>query len=321
MQPEFPDDEGSPAPSDEAAELPGLAAPAAHDPAGPLTVPVSQLTVPAGTPGSAAGTPGSAAGPGARTGSGGGRTGSAGWRIGVALGALVIGLAGLAVSAAGVAGQVLPRRFSVAQQQQIMAWQTAGRWRIRSAGQIFPATVSYQLPGYSLSSGSGLNLTARRIGIARQAACKAATDPPAARLLDQRGCQAVLRATYVDSTGSLVVTVGVAVLPSPAAAGAVAATLPHNGRPGAGVRAVAFARTLAASFGDRQRQLSWAVNDGPYLIMSVAGYADGRPQVPLSTDSYAAQEMTSAADGVAEAVAMPLGALPAAPRCPGAPGC
>ena len=239
----------------------------------------------------------------------------------MALGALVIGLAGLAVSAAGAAGQLLPRRFTAAQQQQIMTWQTAGRWRTRRAGQIFPATVSYQLPGYSLASGTGLDLTARRIGIARQAACRAATDPAAARVLERRGCEAVLRATYVDSTGSLLVTVGVAVLPSAVAAGAVAATLPHTGRPGAGVRAVAFAQTLASSFGDRQRQLSWAVSDGPYLIMSVAGYADGRPRVPLSSDSYAAQEMTSAADGVAEAVAMPLGALPAAPRCPGAPGC
>jgi hypothetical protein len=319
MQPEFPGDEGSPAPSDVAAELPGPAAPQAQVPAGQLTVPPGELT---GTPGELTGTPGELTVPGGRrAGPGGRRTGSAGWRIVLALGALVIGLAGLAVSAAGAAGQLLPRRFSVAEQQQIMTWQTARRWRIRSAGQIFPATVSYQLPGYSLSSGSGLTLTARRVGIARQAACQAATDPAAARVLDQRGCTAVLRATYIDSTGSLVVTIGVAVLPSPAAAGAVAAALPHSGRPVAGVRAAPFAQTLASRFGDSQRQLSWAVSDGPYLIMSVAGYADGRPRVPLSSDSYAGQEMTSAADGVAEAVAMPLGAQPVAPRCPGAPGC
>jgi hypothetical protein len=246
---------------------------------------------------------------------------SAGWRVGLIVAGLVVGLSGLAVSAAGAASQLLPRRFSAAQQQQIIAWETAGRWRIRSAGQIFPATVSYQLPGYSLASGAGLDLTARRIGIARQASCAAATDPAAAKALGRRGCIAVLRASYVDSTGALVVTVGVAVLPSAAAAGAVASELPHGGQPGDGVRAVAFPGTLASSFGDRQRQLSWAVNDGPYLIMSAAGYADGRPRVPLSSDSYAAQEMTSVADGVAEAVAMPLGAVPAPPRCPGAPGC
>jgi hypothetical protein len=244
-----------------------------------------------------------------------------GWRIGVILGALIVGLSGLAVSAAGAASQLLPRRFSAAQQQQIITWETVRRWLVRSAGQIFPAAVSYQLPGYSLASGTGLNLTAQRIGIARQAACDAATDPVAARALKLQGCSAVLRATYVDSTSSLLVTVGVAVLPSAAAAAAVASELPHGGRPGAGVRAVAFPGTLAASFGDRQRQLSWAVNDGSYLIMSAAGYADGRPRVPLSSDSYAAQEMTSVADGVAAVVAMPLGAQPPAPQCPGAPGC
>ncbi len=246
---------------------------------------------------------------------------SARWRIGLLLAVLVIGLSGLAVSAAGAASQLLPRRFSAVQQQKIMTWEMARRWRARSAGQIFPAAVSYQLPGYSLASGSGLNLTAQRIGIAKQATCAAGTDPAAARALERQGCVAVLRATYVDSTGALVVTVGVAVLPTAAAAGAVANELPHSGQPGDGVRAVAFPDTLAQSFGDRQRQLSWAVSDGPYLIMSAAGYADGRPRVPLSSDSYAAQEMTSVADGVAEAVAMPLGAQPAAPHCPGAPGC
>ncbi len=281
MQPEFPGTEGSPVPADQAAERAGLIGAAAPGP-GP---------------------------------------GSAGWRLGLTLFALVLGLSGLAVAAGGAASQLLPRKFSVAQQQRIMAWQTAGRWRIMSAGQIFPAAVTYQLPGYSLASGSGLNLSARRIGIARQARCGAATDPAAARVLDRRGCVAVLRATYVDSTGALVVTVGVAVLPSPAAAGAVASELPHTGEPGEGLRAMAFPGTLASSFGNRQRQLSWAVNDGPYLIMSAAGYADGRPRVPLSSDSYAAQEMTSLADGVAEAVALPLGALPATPRCPGTPGC
>ena len=103
----------------------------------------------------------------------------------------------------------------------------------------------------------------------------AATDPAAARALDRRGCQAVLRATYVDSTGSLVVTVGVAVLPARPRRARSLPTLPHSGRPGAGVRAVAFGQTLASSFGDRQRQLSWAVSDGPYLIMSVAATRTG----------------------------------------------
>jgi hypothetical protein len=243
------------------------------------------------------------------------------WRLGAILVVLMLGLVGLAVSAAGVAGQLLPRKFSAAQQQQIMTWETARRWLVRPAGKIFPAIVRYQLPGYSLASGSGLALTAQRIGIAKQARCRAATDPAAAHVLDARGCAAVIRATYVDSTGSMVVTVGVAVLPSTAAASAVASKLSHGEGLAAGVRAVAFSGTLAALFGDPQRQLSWAGNVGPYLVMSTAGYTDGMPHVSLASDSYAAQEMTSVANGVADAVVLPLGAQPATPRCPGSPGC
>ena len=40
----------------------------------------------------------------------------------------------------------------------------------------------------------------------------------AARVLAAYGCTTILRATYADATGSMLVTVGVAVLPSSAAA-------------------------------------------------------------------------------------------------------
>jgi hypothetical protein len=84
---------------------------------------------------------------------------------------------------------------------------------------------------------------------------------------------------------------------------------------------VAFPGTLSATFGSGHRQLSWAVSSGPYLILSTIGYADGMPREKVTTDSYVEAEMTSVADGVADAVGSPLGALPAPPTCPGAPGC
>jgi hypothetical protein len=247
--------------------------------------------------------------------------GSRRWRFPVVLVALLVGLAGLTASAAGVAGLMLPRKFSGSQQAQITGWETARRWRTHPAGKIFPASVTYQLPGYSLDSGTGLSLTARRLGIARQATCTAASDPAAARVLKRRGCAAVLRATYVDSTGSMLVTVGIAIMPNLQAASAAAGQLSHGLKLGAGVRTVAFPGTLAGSFSDRQRQLSWAGNVGPYLVMSTAGFADAMPHVQLASDSYGAQEMTSVAEGVADAVVLPLGAVPPPPRCPGAPGC
>jgi hypothetical protein len=57
------------------------------------------------------------------------------------------------------------------------------------------------------------------------------------------------------------------------------------------------------------------------VIMSTAGYANGMPSVSVASDTYADQEMTSVANGVADAVGTPLGVQPPAPTCPGAPGC
>jgi hypothetical protein len=258
------------------------------------------------------GTEGSAAPAGRRRG---------GWRLGVTLLALLVGTAGLAASAAGVSAQLLPRRFTAEQQQQIIAWEMARRWRTLPAGEIFPASVTYQLPAGALGARSPLPLQAHRVGISRPASCAVASDPAAARVLSADRCTALLRATYADQTDSMLVTVGVAVMPGASAAEAAAGQLAGGQGPQPGVRAAPFPSTLARAFGDRQRQLSWAVSSGPYLIMSTAGYADGRPRVQMSSDPYADTEMTSFATGVAAAVRAPLGAEPPSPQCPGAPGC
>jgi hypothetical protein len=244
-----------------------------------------------------------------------------GWRFGITLTVLFVGTAGLAASAAGVSAQLLPRKFTAVQQQQIMNWEAARRWRVFSAGKIFPATVSYQLPAEALAASAGLPLTANRVGISQQTNCAAASDPAAAQVLSARHCSAMLRATYADETDSMLVTIGVAVMPGAAAARSAAAALSAGQEPHPGIRAVAFGGTLAASFGNRQQQLSWAISAGPYLIMSTVGYADGRPEVAVASDPYIDQEMTSLANGVTAAVAAPLGASPPTPRCPGAPGC
>ncbi len=247
--------------------------------------------------------------------------GRSGWRRGLTVMALLVGTAGLAASAAGVSAQLLPRKFTAVQQQQILAWETAQRWRTMRADKIFPATVTYQLPGNALEASAQLPLTAYRVGIARQATCKAAADPAAATVLSANRCAAVLRATYADETDSMLVTIGVAVMPGTTAAKSAASELSAGQQLHPGVEAVPFRGTLAGAFGDQQRQLSWAVSAGPYLIMSAVGYADGRPREQVSSDPYASQEMTSLADGVAHAVGEPLGAPPPPPRCPGGPGC
>ena len=236
---------------------------------------------------------------------------------------LALALAGLAAALAGLVVQILPRTFSAAQKQQIMAWEMGKRWRQWPASEIFPPAIHYRIPALALSGPRGLTLAARRAGIASQASCPAATDPAAAQVLLSHGCSAVLRATYTDATQSLAVTVGVAVLPSPAAARAAQRDLPSiNGiRLTPGLRAVPFPDTLVARFGDRQRQLAWDRAAGPYLVLATVGYADGRRRVNESSNRYATAEMVGLENGIGGWVAGHLGVAPPPPRCPGGPAC
>ena len=238
----------------------------------------------------------------------------------------MIALAGLVIAAIGLGTQLFPRQLNSAQQQQIMAWEVTGRWRDLPAGQVFPGTVRYAPPAALAGTGGSVMLTADRLAMARQASCHSATDPAAAAVLARNGCEAVLRATYTDGTDAFVMTVGVVPFPSAAQAAAARGELGvkrlrmSDGRT-PGVRTVPVAGTPAAGFTDSRRQLSANIALGPYLVLYAVGYADGRPLVPVSADGYANAEMTSFAVGVAESAATTLGAPPALPHCPGAPGC
>lgn len=243
--------------------------------------------------------------------------------------ALALGLSGFVVSAVGVAIAVLPRHFSAGEQRRIMAWEVSGRWRERPAGQIFPGSVTYSLPATVIEDDPPLSLRADRVAIAPQSDCAAAvTGPAAAAVLRHRGCEAVLRATYIDQTSSFVVTVGVAVLPTPSAATAVSGEISGTelaasrqaGALPAGVRTVRFTGSAGGMY-DYSRQISATMPAGPYLVMYAAGYADGRPRVPLAHDSYSKAEMASMAEGVADSVANGLDAAPPMPRCPGDAAC
>jgi hypothetical protein len=247
--------------------------------------------------------------------------------------ALILGLAGFAVSAIGVAIQVLPRHFSASEQRQIEAWEVTRRWQTIPAGQIFPASVPYQLSAKVLQDAAPLDLDALRVSIAPQESdcAKAVTSATVGATLRRNGCEAVLRATYVDATRSYVMTIGVAVLPNAAAAASADSglasprlTAAHDvsagGQVPAGVQVVRFGGAASGLY-DYHRQVSRSFRAGPYLVMYAVGYADSRPQVPVSDDPYSDAEMTSMASGVAHSVAQTLVAAPAPPRCPGTPGC
>jgi len=237
--------------------------------------------------------------------------------------AIALGTLGFVGSLWGLKGQVLPRQFSAAQQQQITNWEYAKRWRLLPAGTVFPAIVKYAPPA-ALEDDPSLSLAATRIGIARQDTCKEGADPTAAAVLDRDGCTAMVRATYEDSTSSYVVTVGAAVMPGVSQAAAAARALAGTGNGDgleSGVRTVPFAGTAAAAFTNPRRQLAGAVAEGSYVVLYSVGYADSRPHVAVSGDSYADGEMTSVGMGVEQAVRQVLGAPVAPAHCPGAPGC
>jgi hypothetical protein len=232
-----------------------------------------------------------------------------------------IGLVGLAAAAVGIAHRLLPRQFTPAQQRQIIGWEIARRWRVLPAGKIFPASVSYTVPANALDGPAGLTLQAQRLGISPPESCSSALGAAAASVLDRSGCSAVLRATYVDASGSMVATVAVAVLPAGTAAGRVVTDLRSAAGGAAGlVQTFPVPGTAAAGFGDNERQLPEVAAAGPYVIMSTAGFTDDRGE-QVAQDHYVRAEMTSLAVGLVSSAQQVLGKQPPMPVCPGAPGC
>ncbi len=234
---------------------------------------------------------------------------------------LTVGLGGLAAAAVGIAHQLLPRRFTVAQQRQITNWEMERRWRALEAGKIFPVTVPYTVSGAALNGSASLTLQARRLGISPAEGCSQAVSAAAAEVLDRGGCETVLRATYVDSSGSMVATIAVAVLPAGAASKSVAAGVSST-TDGAGgwVQTFPVPGTPAAGFGDQERQLSDVAAAGPYVILSTAGFTDDRLD-QVKADDYVRAEMNSLATGLVKSARLVLGRQPPPPVCPGAPGC
>ena len=239
----------------------------------------------------------------------------------------LVGIAGLAVAGFGLRVQLKPRTFTAAQQKRIEAWEVAKRWRTLSKATLFPGHIRYKLGKQPV--GKALELTATRLDIAPRARCSTgAGSSKFTSVLRRDGCATVLRSTYADSTGSLVVTAGITVLTSEAHGRAAAEFLTGGVAGGQGARARQVVLrpfrvfgTAAASFGFAQRQLTWAVTAGPYLVLTTVCYADGRPRVQINGDTYADQEMKSLARGVAASIAAPLAAPPHVPRCPGEPSC
>ncbi|WP_158566833.1 hypothetical protein [Actinomadura craniellae] len=149
--------------------------------------------------------------------------------------------------------------------------EVARRWQAWPSGRIFPERLAYAPP-------DGRQEQARRAGIATDTACEAGLDPDLVGKLRALGCRGVLRATYVDRLQGVVVTVGVVVFPDPTAAARARREVPGSAT---ALRAAPFPGTVAARFEDPARQYGTAERGGPYLALSTAGQADGRPAEAL----------------------------------------
>jgi hypothetical protein len=192
---------------------------------------------------------------------------------------VALGLAGVGGGAAALARE-LTRPATKAEQAAAVQEEIASRWQRLPAGKIFTPTLGYS------TSDFGTNMTATLVGIAPPASCATALDPALATVLRRFGCVTVLRATYLDYSGSQAVTVGIVVMNSAGAASDATVNselLPDN----AGVRTFSLPATVADQFGDAQRRYFSAISSiGTYLFLAAAGYTDGRVSgSPSSTPS------------------------------------
>jgi hypothetical protein len=158
----------------------------------------------------------------------------------------------------------------------------ASRWRALTAGEIFPARADETFSYGSVTDSAAPTWSALRVGIAPGVSCAEGFDRPLADVLVKHGCRTVLRATYVDASGTLVTTLGVAVMPDAeraddAETDFIASLGVHGAKERYGVRAVSFPGTVAAGFGDSLRQdFSYENGQTPYLFFRSSGWATDR---------------------------------------------
>jgi hypothetical protein len=179
-----------------------------------------------------------------------------------------------AIGLSGIAGggwlvyRELARTATPAEARAAGQAELVSRWARLTAGQMFPATIGY-------TGASGTRTDAYLVGIAPSVRCAEALDPLAAAALDPQRCGAVLRATYTDASRTLVVTAGVAVMPSTAAALRAVTNFGAH-QPHGGVKVAAFPGTVANLAGNANSDWYGAFHAGPYIVLFAAGYADGQ---------------------------------------------
>ena len=222
------------------------------------------------------------------------------WALTLAIGVAAVLLVVAAVGAVGRARAEMTRKPTPAELSAAAALGEASRWQRWPAGRIFPPTLPYTTDLLN-------DETARRAGIAPGDACAAAVDTSLSALTRRYGCRAALRASYLDQLGGVVYTLGVLAFPGPRGAAGFFSHYSPGRTPVRGLRALALPGTPAAAFNDAARQAATASLDGPYVVLTVAGYADGRPAAATGERRPSAfDEATDLATDVGTPLAQPV---------------
>lgn len=179
-----------------------------------------------------------------------------------------VGFLVVATVAGTAAESALTRKPTAADRAAAAARAVADRWRDWPAGRIFPARLGY-------SSDLLTREKADRIGIARSADCSSAVSPGLSRVVVAAGCVAGLRASYEDRLRGIVYTIGLLAFSDARHATVFLARMRSAGPP-LPLRALSFARTASGRFDDAARQAATARTAGPFVVLTTAGYADGR---------------------------------------------
>jgi len=177
---------------------------------------------------------------------------------------------GVAVQAARYAHSEAARGPTAAEERVATATAVGQRWERLPRGDIFPVAFRY-------STGLGTTETASLLSIGADDSCPGALDPSLSQEAQVLGCVAALRASYADELGGTVYTVGVLAFPTGEMAEAFSRSVPLGEYPATGLRALALPGTAAALFSDQARQYLAMQVTGPYVVLAVAGYSDGRP--------------------------------------------
>lgn len=201
------------------------------------------------------------------------------------IGMVLLGVLGFAAITGGAVGLTLEYTRKPTEQELKTAAKAElrGRWTRLTAADLFPSKFAYAEPldrepyRERLEEGEG-SWTARRIGVAPPAKCADVIDGELARLMMQKGCQTVLRATYVDDSGTMAVTLGVAVMPDHKRAQEVDSEMWRSGH---GIKALPFPGTAVQEFDDANRQKRWlsGAQDSPYLFLYSVGWLEKRGSI------------------------------------------